>query len=52
MQALGGDKKKSGGQLSFIVPNESGAVTVKSGAGLPPDYLHVVEKIIGTEKPL
>jgi 3-dehydroquinate synthase len=49
MHALGGDKKKSGGQLSFIVPNESGAVTVKAGAGLPPDYLHIIEKIIGIE---
>jgi 3-dehydroquinate synthase len=47
MRALGGDKKKSGGQLSFIVPCETGAVTVKPDAGLPPDYLHIVEKIAG-----
>ncbi|MDR1902890.1 MAG: 3-dehydroquinate synthase [Treponema sp.] len=46
MQALGGDKKKSSGQLSFIVPCETGAVIAKLGAGLPPDYLHIVEKII------
>jgi 3-dehydroquinate synthase len=46
MRALDGDKKKSGGRLSFIVPCETGAVSVKPGAGLPPDYLHVVEKIL------